>query len=57
MKRIFDSSFNYTRSFDTDVRKTFDKVRREQGQLRSRLAEVESQSKTVQEEEPHVAEP
>ena len=30
MKRIFDSSFRYTRSVDTDVRKTFERVRRQQ---------------------------
>lgn len=32
MKSILDSSFKYTPSFDTDVRKTFERVRREQGQ-------------------------
>lgn len=30
MKSIFDSSFKYKASFETDVRKTFDKIRREQ---------------------------
>jgi hypothetical protein len=30
MKHILDSSFNYRPSFDTDVRKTFEKVRRQQ---------------------------
>jgi hypothetical protein len=30
MKHILDSSFRYKPSFDTDVRKTFDKVRRQQ---------------------------
>jgi hypothetical protein len=30
MKSILDSSFRYTPSFDTDVRKTFERVRREQ---------------------------
>lgn len=30
MKTIFDSSFKYRPSFDTDVRKTFCRVRREQ---------------------------
>jgi hypothetical protein len=30
MKHILDSSFRYRPSFDTDVRKTFDKVRRQQ---------------------------
>jgi hypothetical protein len=30
MKTIFDSTFRYTRSIETDVRKTFQRVRREQ---------------------------
>ena len=30
MKHILDSSFNYRPSFDTDFRKTFEKVRRQQ---------------------------
>ena len=46
MKSIFDSSFKYTPSFDTDVRKTFERVRREQGQVRGRLAVVKSQAET-----------
>ena len=46
MKRIFDSSFKYTPSFDTDVRKTFEKVRREQRELPGRLALVKSQPDT-----------
>jgi hypothetical protein len=43
MKSIFDSSFKYTNSFDTDVRKTFDRVRREQGHVGGRLPVVKSQ--------------
>jgi len=35
MKHILDSDFRYRPSFDTDVRKTFDKVRRQQ-QVRER---------------------
>ena len=35
MKHILDSSFRYRPSFDTDVRKTFEKARRQQ-QVRSR---------------------
>jgi hypothetical protein len=35
MKHILDSDFRYRPSFDTDVRKTFEKVRRQQ-QVRSR---------------------
>jgi hypothetical protein len=30
MKHILDSDFRYRPSFDTDVRKTFEKVRRQQ---------------------------
>jgi hypothetical protein len=30
MKTIFDASFKYKPSFDTDVRKTFERIRREQ---------------------------
>ena len=32
MKSVLDASFKYTPSFDTDVRKTFDRVRRRQVQ-------------------------
>jgi hypothetical protein len=35
MKHILDSAFHYRPSFDTDVRKTFEKVRR-QLQVRER---------------------
>ena len=35
MKHILDSDFRYRPSFDTDVRKTFEKVRRQQ-QMRER---------------------
>jgi hypothetical protein len=35
MKHILDSEFRYRPSFDTDVRKTFEKVRRQQ-QVRER---------------------
>ena len=30
MKTVFDASFRYKPSFDTDVRKTFERARREQ---------------------------
>jgi hypothetical protein len=36
MKSILDSSFRYTRSIDTDLRKTFARIRREQQQARRR---------------------
>jgi len=37
MKHILDSDFHYRPSFDTDVRKTFEKVRRQQ-QVKERQA-------------------
>ena len=46
MKSVFDSSFKYTPSFDTDVRKTFERVRREQRQVRGRLVVVKSPTET-----------
>ena len=36
MKHILDSDFRYRPSFDTDVRKTFEKARRSQQQSRER---------------------
>ena len=46
VKSVFDSSFKYTRSSDTDIRKTFERVRREQRQARRRLPEIQSQPET-----------
>lgn len=46
MKSVFDASFKYTPSFDTDVRKTFDRVRREQGETYGRLPPVKSEPET-----------
>lgn len=43
MKHILDSSFRYKPSFDTDVRKTFERIRRQQQvrvQEQSRAEEV-----------------
>jgi len=34
MKHILDQSFRYRPSFDTDVRKTFERVRKQQVQAR-----------------------
>ncbi len=40
MKHILDSAFHYRPSFDTDVRKTFEKIRRQQAQqARDEIAE------------------
>jgi hypothetical protein len=36
MKHILDSAFHYRPSFDTDVRKTFDKIRRQQNAQQAR---------------------
>ena len=41
MKSILDSSFRYTKSVDTDLRKTFARIRREQGQQAQRRGEGE----------------
>jgi len=35
MKHILDSSFRYKPSFDTDVRKTFERIRKQQAQSRT----------------------
>ncbi|HXX83358.1 MAG TPA: hypothetical protein VEN29_05185 [Casimicrobiaceae bacterium] len=42
MKSILDRSFRYTKSVDTDLRKTFARVRREQ----RRQAQARSESET-----------
>jgi hypothetical protein len=39
MKWIYDSSFKYTRSTDTDLRKTFERIRRAQRAARRKEAE------------------
>ncbi len=36
MKHILDSDFHYRPSFDTDVKKTFEKIRRQQLQAKER---------------------
>ena len=38
MKRILDPAFRYVPSFETDVRKTFERARREQQEARERPA-------------------
>jgi hypothetical protein len=38
MKHILDSDFRYRPSFDTDVRKTFEKARRQQVREREQAA-------------------
>jgi hypothetical protein len=44
MKHILDSSFRYKPSFDTDVRKTFEKIRRQQQVREHAKAEAETVS-------------
>ena len=50
MKHILDSDFRYRPSFDTDVKKTFEKIRRQQQlakEQRQAKAAGESQIKVV----------
>jgi hypothetical protein len=47
MKSIFDSSFRYTRSVETDVRKTFERIRREQQAERRRKAMAANSDVTI----------
>ena len=46
MKSVFDASFKYTPSFETDVRKTFQRVRRREGRSPVRLEVIPSQHVT-----------
>jgi hypothetical protein len=48
MKHILDSDFRYRPSFDTDVKKTFEKIRRQQQQAK------EQQAKDRQSKHPEV---
>ena len=52
MKHILDSSFRYKPSFDTDVRKTFERVRRQQ-QLREK-ATVRAERETKESPTVHI---
>ena len=40
MKHILDSDFRYRPSFDTDIKKTFEKVRRQQQAKEQQLAKT-----------------
>ena len=46
MKSVSDSSFKYRPSFETDVRKTFQRVRRREGRRPERLVVTPSQNAT-----------
>lgn len=43
MKSILDPTFRYTKSIDTDLRKTFARIRREQRAAQLKQAEIEKQ--------------
>jgi hypothetical protein len=45
MKSLLDHSFRYTRSIDTDLRKTFARIRREQRQQAQAQVDGENPSK------------
>ena len=45
MKHILDSDFRYRPSFDTDVKKTFEKIRRQQQQAKEAQAAKDRQAK------------
>jgi len=45
MKHILDSSFRYKPSFDTDVRKTFEKARRQQQDREREQAKANADAK------------
>ena len=47
MKTIFDSSFKYKPSFETNVRKTFERVRREQQSQSGGLGTAANSATTV----------
>jgi hypothetical protein len=42
MKHILDSDFHYRPSFDTDVKKTFEKIRRQQLQAKEQQAKAKA---------------
>ena len=45
MKHILDSDFRYRPSFDTDVKKTFEKIRRQQQQAKEEQQAKDRQSR------------
>jgi hypothetical protein len=47
MKSILDDSFRYTRSIDTDLRKTFARIRREQRQQARAPVDNENPRKVI----------
>lgn len=48
MKHILDSDFRYRPSFDTDLKKTFEKIRRQQQQAKEQqLAKTKAHSEVT----------
>ena len=47
MKHILDSDFRYRPSFDTDVRKTFEKARRQQQDREREQAKADADAKAA----------
>jgi hypothetical protein len=47
MKHILDSDFRYRPSFDTDIKKTFEKIRRQQQVKEQQLAKTKAQSEVT----------
>jgi hypothetical protein len=47
MKHILDSAFHYRPSFDTDVRKTFEKIRRQQSAQAAKQREAANEQAPV----------
>ena len=47
MKHILDSDFRYRPSFDTDIKKTFEKVRRQQQVKEQQLAKAKVHSEVT----------
>ena len=47
MKHILDSAFHYRPSFDTDVRKTFEKIRRQQSAQQAKEREATKEPAAV----------
>jgi hypothetical protein len=46
MKHILDSDFRYRPSFDTDVKKTFEKIRRQQQQAKEQAKDHENKARS-----------
>jgi hypothetical protein len=49
MKHILDSDFRYRPSFDTDVKKTFEKIRRQQQHVKEQQQAKDRQAKAQSE--------